>query len=666
MNNNDSKVPPILPQSSLFTDQRLLRVRHNEYAWHALPPASIEEWEKRKAFAIEQVKLAAGLIPELPATELQPEIWGHTPYEGTIIAKVRMETMPGLKLTGNLFLPGRLQSKAPAILCPHGHWQTGRIHHAELGSVIMRCLMLARLGFIVFSYDMIGYNDNNELIHRWSKDLANPAALYGVSAFGLQTWNSLRAVDFLCSLPEVDAGRLGCTGASGGASQTWTLALLDERVKVVAPVCMLSAHFQGGCQCEEGPLMRLNGVTSFDIVSALAPRPVLLPSVTRDWTNLLPRYEFPALQKVYRLFDAENRLCNFHCDAEHNYNQSTRERVYPWFTHWLLNQALRERISEDAIEPPPNELLLHSASPQEATLPVCRQSLQKLQAHHCANALHSKNTEQTFVDWQKERRLQMSKIINNDLDLADVAVRVTRPSWDLRNARANGCLLSRREIGDMISAVWVNHPEANPKLPTFLLLADQHKNVFFPGGNLAAVLDTISSRKGNALIIELLGTGESAAMLEKSPRDENNPTFHAFNASLFSFRVQDVLTSIAMLQENGMENLILVAAGEASRVALCALTLAPQKVSAMLDLERVEDSPEAWNSQFAFQPMILKVGGLKGCLMMAAERQITLCKPAADIAQAVEYAGQAATKNCHLSISSDSLILTLGRYLGKN
>ncbi|MFA6928713.1 MAG: hypothetical protein WCT05_00185 [Lentisphaeria bacterium] len=664
MNSNENAIPQILPKSSLFTDQRLLHVRHNEYAWCAVPPVSMAEWEKRKAFTIEQVQLAAGLLPEIPALPLKAEVWGHTPYEGTIIAKVCMETLPGLKLTGNLYLPGSLQSKAPAILCPHGHWQEGRIHHDERGSVPMRCLMLARLGFIVFSYDMIGYNDNNELLHRWPKELSDPSALHGVSAFGLQTWNSLRAVDFLCSLPEVDADRLGCTGTSGGASQTWTLALLDERIKVIVPVCMLSSHFQGGCHCEEGPLLRLNGVTSFDIVSALAPRPLLLPSVTRDWTNLQPRYEFPALQKVYQLFGAQKRISNFHCDAPHNYNQYTRERVYAWFTHWLLNQALRERIPEDNVSPPPLELLLHSASPVAASIPSCRQALQKLQSHYCSTALHSKDSGISFAAWQKTRRLQVSKILNNDLTLANVAVRVTTPQWNFRTAKAGGYLISRRETGDIISGIWVNQADSNAKLPTFLIVADQHKNAFFPGGNHAAILDTIVGRKCNALLIELLGTGETAPMLDKSPRDENDPTFYAFNPSLFSLRVQDILTSLTVLQENGIDNLALVAVGEASRAAICALTLAPQQVSAFLDLDKVTDTPENWGSRLSFQPMILKIGGLKGCLMMAAERQITLCKPAPDIAQAAEYASQAAAKNCRLCISNESLIITLGRFLG--
>ena len=78
MNTSDNAVPSILPQSPLFTDQRLLHVRHNEYAWCAVPPASLQEWEKRKAFTIEQVKLAAGLIPEITLPPLQPVLFRKT------------------------------------------------------------------------------------------------------------------------------------------------------------------------------------------------------------------------------------------------------------------------------------------------------------------------------------------------------------------------------------------------------------------------------------------------------------------------------------------------------------------------------------------------------------------------------------------------------------
>lgn len=666
MQSGSPEPPTLLGKSSLFTDQRLLDVKHNDYAWQALAPDSLEDWRRRKDFTIEQVRLAAGMLPQFEALELQPRVWGHTAYEGCVIAKVSMETLPGLKLTGNLYMPGMIQSKAPAILCPHGHWEKGRLHHDERGSVPMRCLMLARLGFVVFSYDMIGYNDNDELLHRWEKPLRLPAALHGVSPFGLQTWNSLQALEFLCSMPEVDQERLGCTGASGGASQTWTLALLDERIKVLAPVCMLSAHFQGGCLCEEGPLLRLNGVTSFDIVSALAPRPMLLPSVTQDWTNLLPQYEFPALQQVYRLFDAEQNLANFHCDAAHNYNRYTRERVYPWFTHWLLNQAARQSIAEDEIAPPPEELLRHGSEPKTSiSLAQSQASLAKLQEHYCAKALYKPDSAASFADWQQERRLQLGKILNHDLELRHIAMRVRGEAWKIGEAKAQGYLLSRREKGDLISTVWISHPDSKPGQPCFLLVADGEKRMYFSGGSHAAVLDSILRRNCNALVMELLGSGETANMLQKSVRDEDEPTFHAFNPSLFSFRVQDILTCIAMLQENGQENITLVATGEAARTALCALPLSSAKTAAFLEMDKLEDSAEAWSGSFQFQPMIMKVGGMKGCLMMAAERQITLCRPVPDMAKTLSQTSQIAGKNCRLSMSTDSLTLSMGRYLGE-
>ena len=90
-------------------------------------------------------------------------------------------------------------------------------------------------------------------------------------------------------------------------------------------------------------------LTASPVLSACAPRPVFLPSVTRDWTVLNPTYEFEALKQVYKLFDAEDAIGGFHADAEHNYSQNTREHVYPWFTHWLLNQSLREPSSAQSM-----------------------------------------------------------------------------------------------------------------------------------------------------------------------------------------------------------------------------------------------------------------------------------------------------------------------------
>ena len=87
---------------------------------------------------------------------------------------------------------------------------------------------------------------------------------------------------------------------------------------------MLSAHFQGGCGCEEGSLLRLGGLGNFEILSCVAPRPVMLPSVMRDWTNLNPYYEIPKLKEIYKLYGAEDKVFHFHRDQEHNYDRITR------------------------------------------------------------------------------------------------------------------------------------------------------------------------------------------------------------------------------------------------------------------------------------------------------------------------------------------------------
>jgi dienelactone hydrolase len=194
--------------------------------------------------------------------------------------------------------------------------------------------------------------------HRWPAEVLRRTLLYGIGPFGLQLWASMRAVDFLVSLPDVDPARIGCTGASGGATQAYYLAVVDERVRVVVSVCMVSAHFQGGCTCEEPPLVHLEDLTTVDVAAALAPRPMLLPSVTQDWTNQNPQCEVPAIRAVYALFGAEDRLGNVHFDAPHNYNKRTREHMYAWFLRWLAGRKdVGDRVAEPDFPLPTSEQL---------------------------------------------------------------------------------------------------------------------------------------------------------------------------------------------------------------------------------------------------------------------------------------------------------------------
>src|SRR5207247_4035523 len=115
-----------------------------------------------------------------------------------------------------------------------------------------------------------------------------------------QLWKCIRVEDNLKILPDVDKNRIGATGASGGGSQTFLLAAVDDRVKCSVPVNMVSAYMQGGCLCENAPGLRV-GSDNVEVSAAFAPRPQLLVSCTGDWTSKVPVEEWPAVKKVYDL-----------------------------------------------------------------------------------------------------------------------------------------------------------------------------------------------------------------------------------------------------------------------------------------------------------------------------------------------------------------------------
>jgi len=408
--------------------------------------------------------------------------------------------------------------------------------------------------------------------------------------------------------------------------------------------------------CEEGPLMRLNGVTSFDVLSACAPRPVFLPSVTRDWTVLNPTYEFEALKQVYKLFDAEDAIGGFHSDAEHNYSQNTREHVYPWFTHWLLNQSLRETIPEDKIQMPPLSMLLHSDKTFQATLETTKPALEKVKAHICEDALPQLPDAELFSEYQAERIPLLGEIVNNDLELADIAMRVTFAKWKIDGGMANGCLISRREEGDVIPAVWVKPDRPSQKKGMCLLVSDKGKADFFEGGDRHAVLQLLMERGCEALAIDIMGCGETAEMPAKSPRDESDPLFFAFNPSLFSMRVQDILTCLALLKEQGCERITLVGIGEGARAAAVAAALAEPLKAVVLNLNGVEDTPEAWLQTMSFQPMIMKVGGMCGALSLIAPRRLVLHRPPKAMARYLSSLYELLKKPAALVVDSDNFL----------
>jgi len=190
---------------------------------HLPTPAysSRQQWEVRAKWLREQLLNSAGLLPLPPRTPLRAHIFGRIERDGYSVEKVYFESFPGFLVTGNLYRPLGKKPPFPAVLCPHGHVREGRLANnldeRSGASYIGLCINLAKQGYVAFAYDMVGYNDSLQLPHQ---RITQEWELWGIHLLRLQLWNSIRALDFLYSLREVDRKRIGCTGSSGGGTQT--------------------------------------------------------------------------------------------------------------------------------------------------------------------------------------------------------------------------------------------------------------------------------------------------------------------------------------------------------------------------------------------------------------------------------------------------------------
>ena len=312
------------------------------------PDYSAMAWEQTSQYLRRHILVSTGQYPNfepLLKLPLNPQIFGKIERSDYTVEKVYFESYPGFFCTGNLYRPRGKDGPFPAIVSPHGHWDRGRLENIERGSIPGRCINFAKQGYVIFSYDMVGYNDSGQQVDHRSFPNGDREAIWGISLLGLQLQNAIRSIDFLQSLPDVDPDRIACTGASGGGTQTFMLMAIDDRIKVSAPVNMISAHMQGGCLCENAPNLRID-FSNIEIGAMMAPRPLLLVSATGDWTKDTPDVEYPAIHSIYQHFGAADKIHQVQIDAEHNYNKASREAVYQWFAKWLLENQDSSKLTE--------------------------------------------------------------------------------------------------------------------------------------------------------------------------------------------------------------------------------------------------------------------------------------------------------------------------------
>ena len=272
-------------------------------------------------------------------TPLHPIFRGKKIMDGYSVENIAFESIPGYFVTGTLYRPTKGKGPFPVVLNPHGHFYNEQDPTIAKDSsryrpdMQIRCAALAKMGAVAFNYDMYSWGESVLMS-------GSPAYHQEGFALALQTWNTIRTIDFLLTLPGTDKNRIAVTGASGGGTQTFLAAALDERVSVSVPVVMVSSSFYGGCACESGlPIHQDcngNSTNNAEIAAMFAPKPMLVVSDGSDWTKSVPGTDYPYLKKVYGFYNSvENVKSVYLPDDQHDYGITKREPVYKFLAEKL-------------------------------------------------------------------------------------------------------------------------------------------------------------------------------------------------------------------------------------------------------------------------------------------------------------------------------------------
>jgi dienelactone hydrolase len=538
------------------------------------PPNSLSEWDARREEVKARIQVAAGLWPMPTKTPLNAVIHGKIDRGDYTIEKVYFESAPGFYCTGSLYRPKNITGKVPAVLSAHGHARDARLslsspevtrrsiaegaERFEKGGLSIyqsRCVQLARMGCVVWQWDMISDSDSiqipREVVHTFAKQrpemnttegwgfYSPQAEAHNQCILGVQLLNALRGIDFVLTLPEVDPTRIAMTGESGGGTQTMLASAMDDRIKLSFPVVMVSTAMQGGCTCENASLLRI-GTGNIEFAALFAPKPMGM-NTANDWTKELAAKGFPELQRVFDLYGKKDDV--FLLRGEHflhNYNAVTRSAFYTFLNkHFKLGQA--SPVIERDFEP------------------LSREQLSVWDAQHPAPKAGDVEFERTLLKWfTQDAEKQLRAAASTDAGLQ----KVIRPAFETLIGRTYAqagevewILNDKKDLGthlemsgslhnkthsEDISAVWL-YPKSAAK-SAVIWLSDK---------GTGAVTDpaVVQLVKNGAAVLcaDLFQAGIKQTGVVGNPREFAGYT-HGYNHSVFARRTHDVLSLISFVR----------------------------------------------------------------------------------------------------------------------
>lgn len=674
-----AQVPRVLPAEEMPNDRRLgAPLTLNGYFPFA-PPESAEAWKHQSAQLRKRVLVATGLWPMPVAEPLDPVIHGKIDRGDYTVERVYFESVPGHYVTGSLYRPkdsgpnSSPTGRRPAVLTPHGHWSNGRFYDAGPDQVRQsiaggaerfvtggryplqaRCVQLARMGCVVFHYDMIGYADSLQIQHRpgvrtqmntdtdWGF-FSPRAELRLQNMMGLQTFNSIRALDFLSALPDVDPDRIAVTGASGGGTQTFILSAIDDRPAVAFPAVMVSTAMQGGCTCENAPLLRVDS-GNIHIAALTAPRPLGMTAAD-DWTLEMPTKGGPELAALYRLLEVPDRVKVFpFLHFGHNYNSVSRTAMYGWLNKHL-DLGFDEPILEEDYEPLSREEMTvwtdgHPAPAGDQFGAEHERAVLRWLTDDAARQLEAVNpVDRTSLNQYRELvggalEIQIGRTLADAGPVQwDIATKTETEEFLLMTG-----LLTDTNRQEQLPAAFL-YPKKNWNREVVVWTERNGKNGLFSRWREPKEPVRRLVNAGFAVVgVDLFLQGEfldNNEVVHENPMVDNGSApwqqfagyTYGYNHSLFARRVHDILTTIAFVKsdEHQPDAIHLVGAFGTGHWVAAARALAGDAVEkTALDVSGFSFSEIKRVNHPDFLPGAVKYGDLVGIIALAAPHPIRL------------------------------------------
>lgn len=551
------------------------------------------QWRQRQQYILESFERGIGGLPK-EKTPLNPRVVGRIDHDDYYVEKLIFESQPRFYVPALIYIPKGRQLPMPAVLVACGHAENAKAY--EKYQTV--CIGLAKKGNVALCYDTIGQAERKQYwdakagksrLGGGTTEHAHVGHQCWLAGSGLarhMIWDSIRAVDYLCSRKEVDQQRIGMTGCSGGGTNTsWTVPL-EPRIKLSSPVCFVTTLRERTltemiADPEQNPLPALKlGIDHHDISAAIAPRYLLINAAEKDFFPVAgARETFEECRRIYTILGVPQRVALSVAPGGHGYDKVQREATYAWVNKWFQTG---ESDEEPAIEVEDEKDLLCTDTGQVSTS-LGGETVFTLNRSYAESVRRPAPTLDSAADveaWQAEVREKLVRMTGYEPVAHQLVV-------------AHGEVTERGEV----SVERLEYEtEAGITIPALLFRPQESRGAAILHVNAAGkdadageggVLERLARAGHVVLAIDARGYGETSP--EPTGRDRAggwaafglgavpNYTYNAFlcGETAVGWRMRDVMRSADLLLDRMADGrpLALIGGGSAGIVALHAAAL---------------------------------------------------------------------------------------------